>query len=69
VSDGAGSTVRRETLLLQVMGDGRLVTDSGRTYQVRPFAIQPGQTQVRDGKLVFPNTQQRPAIPILKGMN
>ena len=69
VSDGAGSKVRRETLLLQVMGDGRLVTDSGRTYQVRPFAVQPGQTQVRDGRLAFPNTQQRPAIPILKGTN
>ena len=60
VSDGAGSLVRRETLLLQVMGDGRLVTDNGRTYQVRPFAVQPGQAQVRDGRLEFPNTQQRP---------
>jgi hypothetical protein len=69
VSDGAGSIVRRETLLLQVMGDGRLVTDGGRTYHVRPFAVQPGQAQVRDGRLIFPNTQQRPAIPILKRAN
>lgn len=69
VSDGAGSKVRRETLLLQVMGDGRLVTDGGRTYQVRPFAVQPGQAQVCDGRLTFPNTQQRPAIPILKRAN
>src|SRR5262249_48678654 len=30
VSDGGGSFVRRETLLLQVTGDGRLVTDTGR---------------------------------------
>ena len=69
VSDGAGSVVRRETLLLQVMRDGRLVTDSGRTYHVRPFAVQPGQAQVCDGRLTFPNTQQRPTIPVLKGAN
>jgi hypothetical protein len=27
VSDGTGSSVRRQTLLLQVPGDGRLITD------------------------------------------
>ena len=37
VSDGAGSLVRRQTLLLQVTGDGRMITDNGRTYHVRPF--------------------------------
>ena len=62
-----GSLVRRQTLLLQVMGDGRLITDNGRTYHVRPFAVQPGQAQVRNGRLELPNTQQRPGIPILKG--
>ena len=67
VSDGAGSLVRRQTLLLQVMGDGRLITDNGRTYHVRPFAVQPGQAQIRNGRLELPNTQQRPGIPILKG--
>jgi hypothetical protein len=69
VSDGAGSLVRRQTLLLQVVGDGRLITDNGRTYHVRPFAVQPGQAQIRNGRLELPNTQQRPGIPILKNIN
>ena len=69
VSDGAGSFVRRQTLLLQVPGDGRLITDGGRTYQVRPFAVQDGQSQIRDGRLQLPNTQQRPGIPKYKGNN
>ena len=56
VSDGAGSLVRRQTLLLQVMGDGRMITDNGRTYHVRPFSVQPGQAQVRNGRLELPNT-------------
>jgi hypothetical protein len=67
VSDGAGSLVRRETLLLQVMGDGRLITDNGRTYRVRPFAVPSGQGQIRGGKLQLPNTQQRPGVPKMKG--
>jgi len=69
VSDGAGSFVRRQTLLLQVPGDGRLITDGGRTYHVRPFAVQDGQSQIRDGRLQLPNTQQRPGIPKYKGNN
>jgi hypothetical protein len=69
VSNGAGSFVRRQTLLLQVPGDGRLITDSGRTYQVRPFAVQDGQSQIRDGRLQLPNTQQRPGIPKYKSNN
>jgi hypothetical protein len=69
VSDGAGSLVRRQTLLLQVMGDGRLITDNGRTYHVRPFPVQPGQAQIRNGRLELPNTQQRPGIPMLRGNN
>jgi hypothetical protein len=66
VSDGAGSLVRRQTLLLQVVGGGRLVTDKGRTYRVRPFPVQPGMAQVRNGRLELPNTQQRPGVPVLK---
>jgi hypothetical protein len=69
VSDGSGSLVRRQTLLLQVVGDGRLVTDNGRTYHARPFAANPGQAQVRNGRLELPFTQQRPGIPALKRCN
>jgi hypothetical protein len=69
VSDGTGSLVRRQTLLLQIVGDGRLITDNGRTYHVRPFPVQPGQAQIRNGRLELPNTQQRPGIPVLKSNN
>ena len=69
VSDGAGSHVRRQTLLLQVRGHGRMITDNGRTYHVRPFAVQPGEAKVRGGRLELPNTQQRPGIPVLKNAN
>src|ERR1041385_9511678 len=59
VSDGAGSFVRRQTLLVQLPGDGRLITDSGRTYQVRPFAVQDGQSQIRDGRIPLPRPAER----------
>jgi hypothetical protein len=69
VSDGTESLVRRQTLLLQIMGDGRLITDNGRTYQARPFAAQPGQAQALNGRLELPNTQQRPGVPARKNIN
>jgi hypothetical protein len=31
--------------------------------RVHPFSIQPGRSEVRDGKVVFPGTQQRPFVP------
>lgn len=69
VSDGAGSYVRRQTLLLQMTGNGRVTTDNGRTYSVPLFPVQPGQAQIRNGRLELPNTQQRPGIPMLRRAN
>jgi len=60
VSDVAGWLVRRQTLLLQVTGDGRMITDNGRTYHVRPFPVQPGQAQVRNGRLELPKHATAP---------
>lgn len=61
--DGAGSTMRRETLVLQVPGDGRMLRENGRTLQGPRFNVAPGSAEVRDGKLTFPDTQQRPGVP------
>ena len=67
--DGAGSTVRRQTLILQIPGNGRVVSDGGRSYRAPRFAVQPGAAQIRDGKLKFPNTVQRPGVPHSKKPN
>jgi hypothetical protein len=61
--DGAGGIMRRETLVLQVPGDGRVLSDGGRPQQGPRFAVAPGSAEVRGGKLTFPNTQQRPGVP------
>jgi hypothetical protein len=37
VSDGTGLAVCRQTLILQVPGDGRLTTEGGWTYEVPPL--------------------------------
>ena len=31
--------------------------------RVHPFPVQPGRSEVRDGEVVFPSTQQRPFVP------
>jgi hypothetical protein len=31
--------------------------------RVHPFSVQPGRSEVRGGKVVFPGTQQRPFVP------
>jgi hypothetical protein len=67
--DGAGSSVRRQTLILQIPGDGRMLNDGGRSYQVARFAVQPGRTQIRDGRLELPSTAQRPGVPNSKKQN
>ena len=68
-SDGAGSHMRRQTLILQIPGDGRMLSDGGRSYQVARFSVQPGPAQIRDGKLELPNTAQRPGVPNSKQHN
>jgi len=31
--------------------------------RVRPFPIQPGRSEARDGIVTFPGTQRRPEVP------
>jgi hypothetical protein len=61
--DGNGSTVRRETLIVQIPGDGRVAGDGRRSYQTARFVVPPGPAQVANGRLILPNTQQRPGVP------
>jgi len=61
--DGAGSTVRRETLVVQIPGDGRVLTDGRRSYEIARFSVPPGPALARNGRLLLPDTQQRPGVP------
>jgi hypothetical protein len=54
---------------MQVTEDGRVLMDYGPNGQaveqkrIQPFRFQPGRSELRDGKVLFPGTQQRPHIP------
>jgi len=64
-----GSTHERRIFHMQVTDKGDVFMDrDGRGIpvlvdRVRPFSIQPGRSEVRGGKVVFPGTQQRPFVP------
>ena len=70
VTAPGGHVFHREDFLLQITEKGELLMDAGPEGKVipidrvRPFKVEPGESQVRDGKLIIPGTQQRPAIPI-----
>lgn len=65
---GGGST-ERQVFLMQVTNDGRILMDyreNGKAVvreRIQPFAVQPGRSEVRNGNVVFPETQQRPYVP------
>ena len=67
--NGDGSTHERRIFQMQVNERGEVFMDrdgSGNPVlvdRVHPFRVQPGKSEVRDGKVVFPNTQQRPFVP------
>jgi hypothetical protein len=62
VDDGQGQTLERATFLMQVK-EGRLILDHGRSQRIRPFRFEPGRSEVRGGKVVFPGSAHRPRIP------
>ena len=53
----------------QVMNDGQVFTERDAQgnpvviQRVRPFPIQAGRGEVRDGKVIFPGTMRRPQVP------
>jgi hypothetical protein len=67
-----GESTERHVFLMQVTNDGRILMDyreNGKPVErerIHPFAVQPGRSEVRNGKVVFPETQQRPYVPPAK---
>ena len=65
-----GEATKREVFEVQVNPKGEVFRDYGRKGQpvaverVRPFPIQPGESVVRDGMVVFPGTVQRPKVQV-----
>jgi len=59
----------RQTFLAQVTERGEVFMDrdgNGNPVlvsRVQPFRFGPGKSEVRDGKVTFPGTQQRPYVP------
>jgi hypothetical protein len=64
-----GRVCERHLFLMQLTEDGRLFLDHGRgggmveRERIQPFPVQAGRSEVRNGHLLFPNTQQRPHVP------
>jgi hypothetical protein len=67
--NGDGSIHERRIFQMQVTERGDVFMDrDGRgdpvlVDRVRPFSILPGRSEVRGGKVVFPDTHQRPFVP------
>ena len=69
VAEPGGESTERHVFLMQVTNDGRILMDyreNGKPVErerIHSFPIQPGRSEVRNGKIVFPETQQRPYVP------
>ena len=69
VAQNGNPAAERQIFLMQVTEDGRVLMDYGRNGQpvererIHPFAVKPGRSEVRNGTIVFPETQQRPHVP------
>jgi hypothetical protein len=68
-TNGDGRLHERLIFLAQVTRKGEVFRERDAQgspiviERVRPFRIQPGRSQVRDGMVTFPGTQRRPEIP------
>jgi hypothetical protein len=64
-----GQLVERLIFVAQVTKTGEVFTDRDEKgspivlERVRPFAIKAGRSEIRNGKVIFPETQQRPQLP------
>jgi hypothetical protein len=65
-----GQPLERLIFVAQVTKSGEVFTERDESgsplviERVRPFPYQPDRTEVRNGKVFFPHTQQRPQLPI-----
>jgi len=68
VADDAGGNHERHIFVAQVTSEGKVFMDrDGRgtpvvVNRVRPFHFEPGRSEVRNGQVVFPGSQQRPSV-------
>jgi hypothetical protein len=64
-----GQSYEALIFLAQVTKTGEVFLDrDGRgnpviNHRVRPFSIQAGRSEIKNGRVIFPNTQQRPQVP------
>ena len=62
--------VERLVFMAQVTKTGEVFTDRDDKgspvvlHRVRKFPIKAGRSEVRNGKLIFPDTQRRPQLPM-----
>jgi hypothetical protein len=69
VAGPGGEPAERHVFLMQVTSEGRILMDyraDGKPVErerIHPFAVEPGRSEVRNGKIIFPQTQQRPYVP------
>jgi hypothetical protein len=69
VTGSGGESIERHVFLMQVTEEGRILMDyraDGNPVErerIHPFAVAAGRSEVRNGKIVFPETQQRPYVP------
>ena len=69
VTQANGQLVERLIFVAQVTKAGEVFTDRDEKgspivlERVRPFPIKAGRSEVRNAKVVFPDTQQRPELP------
>jgi hypothetical protein len=69
-TQASGQIVERLIFVAQVTKSGEVFTDRDDQgspiirERVRPFPIQAGRSEIRDGKVIFPETRQRPQLPV-----
>ncbi len=61
-----GPSYVKATFLMAVTPDGKVVYDKGRVQWVHPFPYAAGSGEIRDGKLLLPNTRQLPQVVVPK---
>lgn len=68
-TEANGQLLERLIFVAQVTKSGEVFTDRDEQgspivlERVRPFPIKAGRSEIRDGKVIFPDTQQRPELP------
>jgi hypothetical protein len=68
-TEANGQLVERLIFVAQVTKAGEVFTDRDEKgspiilERIRPFPVKAGRSVVRNGKVVFPETQQRPELP------